>query len=222
VVLSDSQFQQISGLIGHLHSMLSRMSLCLSDNQPYFQQNTLPIRQPRLYTGQSLVSAYYFSERSTQVSLQQSPSLPQKPTLFTASRQPFPSIAAALPPSAINTPICRRFLSPFFVSCPCSELSNRNFPLLLLFTLHFPLFRNNSPSTAAAPPLAAAITPVCCGKLSFFGLLPQLSSPTATKKRIHFRFAFVFTLHFALFFPPIVWRDWKLYATKTHYLPQNR
>jgi hypothetical protein len=57
-----------------------------------------------------------------------------------------------------------------------------------LCTLHFfSPRRSNSPSTAAAPPLAAAITPVCCAKNPFFALLPQLSSrplPILRKKVI--------------------------------------
>ncbi len=43
--------------------------------------------------------------------------------------------------------------------------------------LHFPLVRDNSPSTAAAPHLGAAVTLVCRGKSPFFTLFARLSSP---------------------------------------------
>jgi hypothetical protein len=42
--------------------------------------------------------------------------------------------------------------------------------------LSFPC-RSNSPSTAAAPPPAAANTANGCAKMPFFRFLPQLSSP---------------------------------------------
>jgi hypothetical protein len=45
-----------------------------------------------------------------------------------------------------------------------------------LYIHRFSVFRSNSPSTAAAPPTTATITPVCCGKSPYFSLFPQLSS----------------------------------------------
>jgi hypothetical protein len=74
---------------------------------------------------------------------------------------------------------------------------------LLLSTQHSvlcPVFfprRNNSPSTAAAPLPAAAITPVYCAKSAFFALLPQLSSAQQKSEPIS-RITFVFVIYTAL------------------------
>ena len=61
--------------------------------------------------------------------------------------------------------------------CFYSALCTQDFLLLLLSTFHFLLLCGHSPSTAAAPPLVAAVTPVCRGKPAFFVLLSRLSSP---------------------------------------------
>jgi hypothetical protein len=68
-------------------------------------------------------------------------------------------------PACMSESLCL-LLGTFF--CLSSELS----------TVFSPC-RSNSPSTAAAPPLAAATAPVSCAKSVFFALLPQLSSPSA-------------------------------------------
>jgi hypothetical protein len=72
------------------------------------------------------------------------------------------------PSSVAITPVCRHN----------SSLLSVFYSYLITF---FP-WRNNSPSTAAAPPFAAAITPVSCGKSAFFSFLPQLSSPLPQQK----------------------------------------
>src|SRR5688500_20206508 len=53
-----------------------------------------------------------------------------------------------------------------------------------LYSVLFSPLPQQLPSTAAAPPFAAAITPVCCAKSAFFALLPQLSSPLLQHIRI--------------------------------------
>jgi hypothetical protein len=97
----------------------------------------------------------------------------------------FRSIVVVVPPP-------RRQTGVFAVTVSDTLLSFTHYS-----SLSFPC-RNNSPSTAAASPLAAAITPVCCAKSAFFALLPQLSSPSSPQQKSEpvSRFAFVFMLDF--------------------------
>jgi hypothetical protein len=54
--LSDTQFQKTSGVTRRCYAVFSRVNSILSDNQPCLLQNTLPIRQLRLYAGLFLYS----------------------------------------------------------------------------------------------------------------------------------------------------------------------
>jgi hypothetical protein len=59
----------------------------------------------------------------------------------------------------------------------CRVIHSLSFAFYSELSTLFPPCRSNSPSTAAAPPSAAANTGNCCGKFAFLSLLPQLSSP---------------------------------------------
>jgi hypothetical protein len=88
--LSDTQFQKTSGVTRRCYAVFARVNSILSDNQPCLLQNTLSIRQLRLYAG-----FFLYSE------------------LCTIILRQLRSIVVVTPSVTAITPVCRG-KSPFF------------------------------------------------------------------------------------------------------------
>jgi hypothetical protein len=212
--LSDDNFQHPGGGSAQPQGRLPSVWAVDSDNQPCFLQNTPGLR----YTSEVVGLFCLYFVLST--------------LHFVLVWQHFPSFAAALPTSATNRRICRRNV--------LSLLGTHHF---LLSTVFFPLPQQFPLNCCCATPrrsnyacllrqivLFRPFPAVVKSPVARWRYLCSTPPPMATTSRIYC-IAFAFTHYLSLITSlsftwncllPTVWRDWRLYATKTPYPPQNR